>query len=120
LLSRHFGADVVSADTFADAESRLEGGGFDLALVNRVLDRDGASGLDFIARIRGNEALRSLPVMLVSNYQDAQAQAVALGALPGIGKAKLGHPTTLARLRAVLNTQVDPSTAKQPGQPLQP
>jgi two-component system chemotaxis response regulator CheY len=113
LLSRHFGADVVSADTFADAESRLEGGGFDLALVNRVLDRDGASGLDFIARIRGNEALRGLPVMLVSNYQDAQEQAVALGALPGIGKASLGHSRTLARLRAVLDTAApDPSTAQ--------
>ena len=46
--------------------------------------------------------LRRVPVMLVSNYEDAQREAVAKGALPGFGKAALGQPHTLARLRAVL------------------
>jgi hypothetical protein len=32
-----------------------------------------------------------VPVMLVSNYENAQAEAQAVGALPGFGKADLLH-----------------------------
>jgi two-component system chemotaxis response regulator CheY len=103
LLRRHFGADVVPADTFEDAEAQMGHGGYGLVLVNRILDCDGTSGLDFIAGIRANKALHDLPVMLVSNHQDAQEQAVALGAVPGFGKASLGSTKTLAQLHAVLD-----------------
>ena len=41
-------------------------------------------------------------MMLVSNYEDAQNEAVAAGALPGFGKASLGQPHMLARLRPLL------------------
>jgi len=43
-----------------------------------------------------------VPVMLVSNFADAQAQAVESGALPGFGKAALNAPETLARLKEQL------------------
>src|SRR5438105_2338582 len=87
LLRRHFDAQVDEADTFADAESQLGSCQYDLVLVNRVLDRDGTAGLDFIARIKARQDLQQLPVMLVSNYPDAQEQAIARGALPGFGKS---------------------------------
>src|SRR3712207_7213789 len=45
---------------------------------------------------------KSVPVMLVSNYADAQAKAVAHGALEGFGKGELGDDTMLERVRAVL------------------
>jgi two-component system chemotaxis response regulator CheY len=102
LLGGELSAEVVSASTFADAESRLRQGDIVLVLVNRILDRDGASGLDFIARIKADPALRHVPVMLVSNHADAQQQAVALGAVAGFGKAALGDPITVARLRDAL------------------
>ncbi len=104
LLQRQFGAAVDEVDTFEDAEARLRAGAYDLVLVNRVLDRGGDSGLDFIAHIREQPDLRRPPVMLVSNYPEAQAQAVAAGALPGFGKSALGATATLARLRKVLAT----------------
>ena len=78
------------------------GGAFDLVLINRVLDYDGASGVALVGRIKADPGLAAVPVMLVSNYEDAQREAVAKGALPGFGKAALGQPHTLARLRAVL------------------
>ncbi len=40
--------------------------------------------------------------MLVSNYEDAQQDAVARGALPGFGKAALRQPETRNRLAAIL------------------
>jgi len=41
-------------------------------------------------------------VMLVSNYEDAQKEAVAAGALAGFGKASLGRPAMIESLRSVL------------------
>ena len=102
-LQASFDVEVIAADRFADAEEQLQQGGIDLMLVNRVLDRDGSSGLDFIRQMKADDVLRQVPVMLVSNYADAQRQAVALGALPGFGKAVLEDAATLARLRDFLS-----------------
>jgi two-component system chemotaxis response regulator CheY len=102
LLQRHFDAEVVNADTFADATAQLRNGAFDLVLVNRVLDRNGASGVDFVAQMKADDALAQVPVMLVSNHRDAQRDAVARGALPGFGKAALDDAATLDKLHAVL------------------
>jgi two-component system chemotaxis response regulator CheY len=102
LLRSHFGADVTPAATFEDALAKLRQDDFALVLVNRVLDYDGRSGLDFISQLKGDEHLRELPVMLVSNYDDAQQEAVARGALLGFGKAQLRDPKTVSRLGTVL------------------
>jgi two-component system chemotaxis response regulator CheY len=102
LLTEKFDVEVIAADRFAEAEARLREGGIDLLLVNRVLDRDGSSGLDFIRRVQGDDALRQVPVMLVSNFADAQKQAISLAALPGFGKAALDEAETLTRLEGVL------------------
>jgi CheY-like chemotaxis protein len=101
-LSRHLGATVESADSAAEAVERARQGAFDLILVNRVLDADGSSGLDVIRRLKGADGAPAVPVMLVSNYDDAQREAVAAGALPGFGKAALVQPAMLTRLRKVL------------------
>jgi len=58
-----------------------------LLLVNRVLEHGlgTSSGLDLIRDLAGRE--HPPQMMLVSNYEDAQQQAVEAGALPGFGKA---------------------------------
>ena len=73
-------------------------------LVNRVLDLDGSSGLELIQRLKEDpeESLKATPVMLVSDYPEAQQMAVELGAEPGFGKSELQSPATLDRLRALL------------------
>ncbi len=92
-LTRHlretYGAEVAGADTVGQALATIRAGAFDLVLVNRVLDADGSSGLDFIRTIKADPELAPIPVMLVSNYEDAQADAQSLGALPGFGKTDL-------------------------------
>jgi two-component system chemotaxis response regulator CheY len=103
-LRRDFGAAVAAADTHADALAALRRDGpFDLVLVNRVGDADGASGLELIAALKSDPATRDVPAMLVSNYADAQAQAEALGALPGFGKGDLGTPRFRERVGGALN-----------------
>ncbi|MCA9178220.1 MAG: hypothetical protein KDB14_27335 [Planctomycetales bacterium] len=71
-----------------------------LVLVNRVFDRTGESGVEFVRRVK--ELHPEVPVMLISNYADAQAAAEAAGAMPGFGKSELGDSALLDRLRAVL------------------
>ena len=97
-----FGAEVTAAATEARALDLMRKEAFALVLVNRVFDADGASGVDFIRGVMADEKLRTTPVLLVSNYADAQAEAVAAGAEPGFGKAELGRPAMLERVRALL------------------
>jgi CheY-like chemotaxis protein len=101
-LGQHFGAEVVPADSADEALGLLGAGPFALVLVNRVFDADGSSGLDLVRRLKQDPDRGGTPVMLVSNYEDAQNEAVVAGALRGFGKAALGQPHMLARLRPLL------------------
>jgi two-component system chemotaxis response regulator CheY len=101
-LTRHFTAEVVPAATVEEVKDQLRQGTFDLILVNRIFDADGSSGLELIDQLKKDSASSDIPVMLVSNYEDAQQHAVSKGALPGFGKASLGHPQMLGRLMKVL------------------
>jgi two-component system chemotaxis response regulator CheY len=96
-LRSALGAEVVAAHTAEEALARLQQEAFALVLVNRIFDADGSSGVELVHRVGG------VPVMLVSNYADAQAEAVAAGAVPGFGKASLGRPEMLERVRPYLS-----------------
>lgn len=102
LLEGKFAAQVVQTHGLDDTLAELRRGEFALVLVNRKLDADYSDGLEIIRRIKQDTQLAGVPVMLVSNYPDAQQQAVDIGAEMGFGKAKLGSEETLARLRDVL------------------
>lgn len=103
LLRRQFSAEVERAHTVAEALQALSARSFDLVLVNRIFDQTGESGLDFIRTVKSEPATSTTPIVLVSNYPDAQAEAVEAGALPGFGKASLADPATLTRLQQHLS-----------------
>jgi CheY-like chemotaxis protein len=105
VLRREFDAQTIGAVDAEEALARLRESTFDLVLVNRVFDADGDSGLELIRRLKADSALAATPVMLVSNYEDAQAEAVQAGAVPGFGKAMLGRPAMLERVAAVLKSE---------------
>ena len=101
-IRKHFDAEVLTTDSASEALDQLRAGRFDLVLVNRVFDADGSSGMEVIKEMHADPELQIIPVMLVSNYEDSQREAVELGAVPGFGKAALGQPQTVARLKAFL------------------
>ena len=105
-ISRHlkatYGAEVTAADSAGQALVSLRAGEFDLVLVNRVFDGDGTPGLALIRSIKDDPELAGTPVMLVSNYPEAQAEAKQLGALPGFGKGDLRSGRSVAALDAAL------------------
>lgn len=108
-LGQSLGVEVAEEATAEDALATLAQTSFDLILVNRVGASDGAPGVDLIRALKSEPTTADLPVMLVSNYRDAQAEAVALGALPGFGKADLGSAETVKRLQAALEQRPDPT-----------
>jgi len=99
-LADEFSATVDAADSRFETLQVLERQAYDLVLVNRVLDADGSPGQLVIEAILGLD--NAPPVMLVSNYADAQQQAESAGARPGFGKSSLRTPETRERLKAVL------------------
>jgi CheY-like chemotaxis protein len=105
-LRQEFGIEVDRADDARDALERLKQVGYALVLVNRVFDGDGSSGLELIKSVKSDPDLQAVPVMLVSNYDDAQAEAIAAGAANGFGKAALGRPQMLERLRPFLGGEL--------------
>jgi two-component system chemotaxis response regulator CheY len=105
ILAHHFSAEVVPAATWEEAQRLLAQGHFDLVLVNRIFDADGSSGLEVIRLLKSQPGTQNLPVMLISNYEEAQQQAQALGAVRGFGKASLEHGSTLELLRPYLRSE---------------
>jgi two-component system chemotaxis response regulator CheY len=105
LLVDQFGAKVDRAKKLDEAVKAATGGRYDLILVNRIFDADGAEGLDFIRKIKAEPAVKDVPVMIISNYVEAQASAVKLGAMPGFGKGALDSPQTVALLAEALGTK---------------
>jgi CheY-like chemotaxis protein len=102
-FKEHFAAEVVGADNELEAKQILEQEKFDLILINRILDATGTSGLNVISALRKEPASQAIPIMLVSNYPEAQMEAVERGAVKGFGKASLGQPAMLAIVHRVLD-----------------
>ena len=92
---------VLSADDGRELNRVLEQG-VDLLLFNRQLDFgfDDDEGVAVIRKLRPH--FPNVKMMLVSNYPEAQAAAVAEGALPGFGKRELNSPRVADLIRDAL------------------
>ncbi len=95
--------EVASADRIADAIDAVRGGSYDLVLINRVFEFSGESGIDLIRKLRADPESGESVLMLVSNLEEAQQEAVAAGAVTGFGKAELDSEQTRAALSRYLN-----------------
>jgi CheY-like chemotaxis protein len=102
MVENEFGAKAIAAHDAEEALRKARSGEYALVVVNRVLDSDGSSGLDIIESLKSDPATKDLPVMMITNYPDHQAKAVAAGAEAGFGKSTLHEPTTRERLAKYL------------------
>jgi DNA-binding response OmpR family regulator len=100
LLSDKLGVSVDAVSSSRDALQAVEERTYALVLVNRILDSTGESGHELIRDIKMKNG--ATKVMLVSNFKEAQDQAVTIGALSGFGKDRLQDPSTVASLKAAL------------------
>jgi CheY-like chemotaxis protein len=101
-LTQHFECEIVQAHGPEDTLAHLRGGEFDLVLINRKLDQDYSDGIEIIRRLKADPMLADVAVMLVTNYPEHQAAAVAEGALAGFGKLEFELPETREKVAVVL------------------
>lgn len=97
-------ATVVSADDDSELKSALDHG-VDLILFNRELGYgfEYETGVDNIRHLKAKYPATRM--MLVSNYSDAQASALAVGAVPGFGKREIGSKRVTELLRDALEDE---------------
>lgn len=98
------GSDVFMVNSQSALDEHLDNAG--LLLVNRVLDGSfgGDSGIELIRTLATDGAP---PMMLVSNFEDAQAEAEAAGAHPGFGKRDANSPQTMSLVRVAMGLEAD-------------
>lgn len=101
-LTSHFDVEVDRAHQWADAEGKLQEESYDLILINRLLDRDHSEGLLILKQLKATDDYSDIPVMLVSNYEDAQQTAMAAGAVAGFGKSSLNSIATKTKVANAL------------------
>lgn len=105
-IGSHFDAEITAAGGPEEALRVLAGGGFDLVLVNRHIGVDEQAGVNLVRQMKADPALAALPVMLLSNFPEAQEEAINAGAAPGFGKAALRSPETIERLAVFLGEPI--------------
>ncbi len=98
------GASVVSLESPEDLEPSLDS--LDVLLVNRVLDGGfrQSSGIELIQSLASRDGAPKM--LLISNFDDAQSQAEAAGAMPGFGKRDLYDDASRQRLNDALQAGV--------------
>ena len=101
----HPEAEVFMVDDDREL-SRALADGVELLLLNRELSYGfhDTMGVDLIKRLKAQNA--GIKMMLVSNYADAQAEAVAAGAVPGFGKRELGTSRPQSLIYQALENEV--------------
>ncbi len=102
MIESRFDAVVTQVHDSDETLQMLQSEDFDLVLINRLMDRSGASGLDIVKRIKSDERHSAIPVMLITNFQEHQQMAVEAGGVPGFGKNSLNLPATIDLLAEYL------------------
>ena len=100
LVTNNFKATVDQAHQAVDALTMLDQNQYALAVVNRLLDCDGSSGMEVIRQLK--EKQPTMPVMLVTNFEEHQKSAVEFGCEPGYGKNDLFSEATVSLLAKYL------------------
>ena len=93
------GVEVERINSEADLEQAV-GKGADLLLVNREPVGFEGEGLEIIRKVKSENP--DCKVMLVSDYEDAQKEAVGAGAMQGFGKSEMGSPRLAEHVKQAL------------------
>ena len=102
MVTSHFDVTVLQSHGTDDTLDLLRSRRVDLVTVNRKLDRDYSDGMHVIHAIKSDPQLQSVPVMLVTNYEEHQLAAMEAGCVRGFGKLAINAPETRQALEPFL------------------
>ena len=107
MASNQFGASVIQSHGVEDTLEILRNQSVNLVTINRKLDRDYSDGLAVAIAIKADPELNSVPVMLVSNYDEHQETAISAGCVRGFGKLAVKDLATRHILEPFLGTEAE-------------
>ena len=98
MLRENFDVRIDRVMFVDDALARMRENRYDLVLFNRLIFEDGSEGIELLRRAKADPALKDTPIMMISNFEDAQAASITAGGEPGFGKKSVFATTTIERL----------------------
>ena len=104
MAQREFSATVLQSHGLEDTLAILRQHEVDLVTINRKLDQDYSDGLEVAKAIKADPQLCSVPIMLVTNYEEHQEAALGIGCVRGFGKLAIGTKQTREALQPYLNS----------------
>ena len=105
MVKSNFAASVIQSHSVEDTLEILRKRKIDLVTVNRKLDRDYTDGIEVIKTIKADPQVGSVPVMLVTNYEEHQQAAIEAGCVLGFGKLTVNEPETREALEPYLGAR---------------
>lgn len=103
MLNRDFDVEIQRAHTMDEAIKAALDTPFDLILINRIIDLDGSPGIAILHDLKNRPSTAETPVMIVSDFANAQDESVSAGGKRGFGKSELASATTTASLAEILS-----------------
>ncbi len=102
MLTEHFDVRIDRVMFVDEALEKMRERVYSLVLFNRLIFDNGSEGIELLRQAKADPALRATPVMMISNYADAQKAGVDQGGEPGFGKNDVGAPLTVLLLAKYL------------------
>jgi CheY-like chemotaxis protein len=114
MVKSNFGASVIQTHGAEDTLAMLRERKIDLVTVNRKLDRDYTDGLEVIKAIKADPEVNSVPVMLITNYEEHQETAIQAGCTRGFGKLAIDDEATRQLMHPFLSKDADGTAGDAP------
>jgi hypothetical protein len=102
MLSENFDVHIDRVMFVDDALARMRETQYDLVMFNRLIFEDGSEGIVLLQRARADPAIKATPIMMISNFDEAQAASIAAGGEPGFGKKAVFAEQTIQLLTKYL------------------
>lgn len=101
MLMENFDLELDRVMFVDEAVDRMKEKTYALVLFNRLIFADGSEGIELVHRAKAN-GMTNTPLMMVSNFDDAQEACVTIGGVRGFGKKAIFEPETMEQLSQYL------------------
>lgn len=102
MLGERFDVSIDRVMFVDEALEKLRSNTYALVLFNRLIFADGSPGIALLERAKSDGSINGTPMMMISNFEEAQAKSIAAGGVPGFGKNSVFEDSTAELLAQYL------------------
>lgn len=102
MLTQNFAVEIDRVMFVNEAIEMMRQNRYDLVLVNRLIFADNSEGIELLHQSKADSGLSEAPIMMISNYKEAQDRSIASGGVAGFGKNSIFDSSTIQLLERFL------------------